>query len=568
MEWDAIVVGSGITGGWAAKELCEKGLKTLVIERGRHIDHGGPDYTDMEAPWEVEFRNLVPEDWPDKGWQYMKDKGAWIYKMQHLQFFADTKTYPFSYPEDRPFMWTRGYQLGGRSLTWYRQSYRWGEADFTANLRDGHGVDWPIRYADLAPWYDHVERFAGISGSLEGLDELPDGVFQPPFEMNCAERRVSQTLKRTRPDLHMIMGRTANLTAPTAEQEALGRSRCQARSHCSRGCSFGAYFSSLSATLPAARNTGNLTVLTDQICHSLEHDPATGRVTGVRVIDANSMTTSTHRARLIFLCASAIGSAHIMLNSRSEAHPRGLANGSDTLGRYLMDHVGGAWAAGRVPGMLDRYEFGRRPNNIYIPNVRARGQKPGDGFIRGFGFQGGATRGRAMDGVGRQPGFGAKVKDGATQYGPWTIRIDMFGEMLPHADNRLTLHPTKTDRWGIPLAHLDCTLRDNEKAMIARGRDEAAEILRAGGCEDVTAGARFDHPVGFKTHEMGTARMGRDPATSVLNAWNQAHEVANLFVTDGACMTSNGTQNPSLTYMALTARAANHAVELLQEGAI
>ncbi|MFV3076152.1 GMC oxidoreductase [Niveispirillum fermenti] len=566
MDWDAIVVGSGITGGWAAKELCEKGLKTLVIERGRQVEHAGPDYTDFEAPWEIEFRNLVPESYAGQGWQYMKDKGDWIYRMQHLQFFADTQTYPFSYPDDRPFMWTRGYQLGGRSLTWWRQSYRWGEADFTANARDGHGVDWPIRYGDLAPWYDHVERFAGIAGSADGLDAVPDGVFQPPFEMNCAERQVAAALKRAMPDVPMIMGRTANLTAPTVEQQALGRGPCQARSHCSRGCSYGAYFSSLSATLPAARNTGNLTVMTDAICHSLEVDPATGRVVGVRVINAGSLEATIHRGRLVFLCASAIGSAHILLNSRSDAHPRGLANGSDALGRHLMDHVGGAWAAGRVPGLLDRYPYGRRPNDIYIPNYRTDSQRPGDGFIRGFGFQGSANRGRPLDAAGLRPGIGKAAKQAALEYGPWTIRIDMFGEMLPHPDNRLTLHPTKVDRWGIPLAHLDCTLRANEKAMIARGREEAAAILTAGGCEDVTAGARFDMPVGSKTHEMGTARMGRDPASSVLNAWNQAHEVANLFVTDGACMASSGTQNPSLTYMALTARAAGHAVELLREG--
>lgn len=568
MEWDAIIIGSGITGGWAAKELCERGLKTLVIERGRTIEHAGPEYTDFQSPWEIEFRNLVPESYPANGWQYLKDKGDWIYKMQHLHFFADTKTYPFSYPEDRPFIWTRGYQLGGRSLTWYRQSYRWSEADFTANRRDGHGVDWPIRYADLAPWYDHVERFAGISGSMEGLEELPDGIFQPPFEMNCAEQRVVRTLKQTMPGVRMIMGRTANMTQPTPEQEALGRGRCQSRSHCVRGCSYGAYFSSLSATLPAARATGNLTILTDQIAHSLEHDPQTGRVTGVRTIDANDLTGTTHRGRIIFLCASAIASAQILLNSPSEAHPRGLANGSDALGRYVMDHVGGAGASGRVPGLLDRYEFGRRPNNIYVPNYRFKQQRPGDGFVRGFGFQGGAARARPLADAGTKPGLGVAAKQVALSHGPWHMHLTLFGEMLPHADNRLTLHPTQKDRWGLPLAHLDCTLRDNEKAMIARARDEAADILRAGGCEDVSAYARFDTPVGAKTHEMGTARMGHDPATSVLNAWNQAHQVPNLFVTDGACMASSGTQNPSLTYMALTARAADHAVGLMKDGVI
>lgn len=568
MQWDAIVIGSGITGGWAAKELCEAGLKTLVIERGRAVEHAGRDYTDFQAPWELEFRDLVPETYAAQGWQYLKDKGDWIYRMRHLQFFADTQTYPFSSPPDRPFMWTRGYQLGGRSLTWYRQSYRWSEADFTANARDGHGVDWPIRYADLAPWYDHVERFAGISGQCDGLDAVPDGQFQLAFEMNAAERAVAERLRVKLPDRPMIIGRTANLTAPTDEQTALGRGPCQARSHCSRGCSYGAYFSSQAATLPAAQRTGNLTILTDQVSDSLETDATGTRITGVRVVDANSLARSVHRARLVFVCASAIGSAHILLNSRSDAHPRGLANGSDALGRYLMDHVGGAWAEGTVPGHLDRYEFGRRPNNIYIPNNRTQGQMPGDGFVRGFGYQGGAARGRALARAGNGPGIGVSAKQRALSYGPWRLRLDLFGEMLPYADNRLTLHPTARDRWGIPLAHLDCALRDNEMAIIAKGREEALHILEAGGCTDLASNARFDMPVGSKTHEMGTARMGRDPATSVLNGWGQAHQVANLFVTDGACMASSGTQNPSLTYMAITARAARHAVDLLRDGVI
>lgn len=565
-QFDAIIIGSGITGGWAAKELCERGLKVLVIERGRKVEHGGPEYTDFQAPWEIEYRNLVPESYAAEGWQYLKDKGDWIYRMQHLQFFADTKTYPYSYPPDRPFMWTRGYQLGGRSLTWWRQSYRWSDTDFSANKRDGHGVDWPIRYADLALWYDHVERFAGISGNADGLAQLPDGIFQPPWEMSCAERFVADNLRQTRPDRPMIIGRTANLTAPTEEQIGLGRGPCQARSHCSRGCSFGAYFSSLSATLPAAARTGNLTILTDRIAHSLIHDPASGRVTGVRTIHSGTMETATYQGRMIFLCASALASAQILLNSASAAFPTGLANRSDAVGRHVMDHVGGVYAEGTVPGFLDRYEFGRRPNNIYIPHD-PKGHTA-EGFVRGFGFQGAAARQRPLEGAGRQPGIGAVAKAAARSYGPWRFRIDLFGEMLPYADNQLTLHPTAKDRWGMPLIHLDCHLHENERRMITFAKAEAEALVAAGGCSDIRSGARFDLPVGAKTHEMGTARMGRDPSSSVLNGWNQAHDVANLFITDGACMASSGTQNPSLTYMALTARAANHAADLLRDGVI
>lgn len=569
-DFDAIVVGSGITGGWAAKELCERGLKVLVLERGREIVHGGPEYKDMLPPWEIAYRDLVPETVEESGRYNMLRRKGFTYRAGSMHFFADESEYPYSYPDERPFMWTRGYQLGGRSLTWGRQTYRWGPRDFESNAKDGHGIDWPLRYADLAPWYDHVERFTGISGSRDGLPDLPESIMQPAFELSCAEQFVADNLRRAMPDRRIIMGRCAHITEPTKEQLELGRGRCLSRNHCHRGCSFGAYFSSLSATLPAARRTGNLTVVTNAIVHSLVQDHATGRVTGVRAIDHNSKAGTEYKGRIVFLCAGSIASVHILLNSRSDAHPKGLANSSDALGRYIMDHVSPARARGIVPGFDDRYSFGRRPTGIYIPNFR-HDRRDGADFVRGYGYQGSAAQ-RPDTGTGwNKPGIGADTKSSARQPAPWVISLDMFGEMLPAPNNRATLHPTKTDRWGIAQVHLDCAIGENERKMIRQGRKDAEDMLRAGGCIDVTGSSLAeDEPmmVGGRTHEMGGACMGRDPRTSVLNGWAQAHDAANLFVTDGACMASCGTANPSLTYMAITARAADKAVQLLKLGAI
>ena len=574
--FDAIVVGSGVTGGWAAKELCERGLKVLVLERGRDIVHGGPDYKDMLLPWELEHRNLVPESFElaDRYAMLRRKGGTYdqtgLYRQSVLPFFVDDSQYPYSYPEDRPFMWTRGYQLGGRSLTWGRQTYRWGPKDFETNAKDGHGLDWPIRYPDLAPWYDHVEKFIGVSGAHDGLPDLPESIMQPAFEFSSAEKFVAENLSRAMPDRRVIMGRCAHVTEPTAEQSTLGRGRCLSRNLCARGCSFGAYFSSLSATLPAAKRTENLTIITDKIVHSLVHDPKTRRVTGVRAIDHNSKAGSEYQGRMIFVCAGSIASVHILLNSRSEANPTGLANSSDALGRYILDHVSPARARGVVPGFDDRFAYGRRPTGVYIPNFRHE-QRDGSDFVRGYGYQGGASQ-RPDTGTGwDKPGIGAEAKAKARKPAPWVFSLDMFGEMLPSPNNRATLHPAKADPWGIPQIHLDCAIGENERKMIRQGRKDAEDMLRAGGCINVTGfSLSEDEPmmVGGRTHEMGGACMGRDPRTSVLNGWAQAHDVDNLFVTDGACMASCGTVNPSLTYMAITARAADRAVQLLKQGAI
>lgn len=569
-EFDVIVVGSGITGGWAAKEFCEKGFKTLVLERGRHLDHPSEDYTDMLAPWELYNRGLVPESLHEQGhYQSLKPRG-WNYKSHLIQFFVDDKEHPYSAPEERPFRWTRGYQLGGRSITWGRQSYRWGPKDFQANKKDGHGIAWPIGYEDLAPWYDYVENFVGVSGNKDNLPNLPDGDFLKPWDLSCAEQFVSDNLKENKPEVSMVIGRCANLSETREVHEALGRGPCQARNHCMRGCAFGAYFCSLSATLPAAKQTGNLTIITDAIVASVEYDKASGKASGVNVIDRLTGTAQTYTARVIFLCASALGSVQIMLNSKSESFPPGIGNSSGMLGHYILDHFGMAGARGIVPGLEDRYSFGRRPTGFYIPNFRHEQADDVD-FVRGYGFQGsGATRPQSPH-SGKSVGVGAAAKATARQFRPWQLGMRMFGEMLPYYDNQASLHPTKTDKWGIPLLHIDAHGRENERKMSARAAKDAKDILIAGGCTNVKS---FDsNPgehimLGARTHEMGGAAMGANPKGSVLNKWAQSHDVPNLFVTDGAAMASCATQNPSLTYMAITARAADYAAQRLKDGSL
>jgi choline dehydrogenase-like flavoprotein len=557
-QFDAIVVGSGMSGGWAAKELCERGLRTLVIERGRHIEHAA-DYTDHLPPWELDNRGRVNED--DAKIHY----GGFA-STANLHFRIKEDEHPYLVAEGKKFRWFRGYHLGGRSLMWARQSYRWSDQDFEANAKDGHGVDWPIRYRDLQRWYDHVERFAGVSGSAENLPQLPDSIFQPPMALHAIELDVKEKIERAFPTRNLIIGRCAHLTKPTDEQLELGRGACQYRNFCNRGCSYGAYFSSLSATLPAARRTGNITIVTDAIGHSVIHDPATGRAKGVRVIDANTKEGRTYEARVIFLCASTIGSAQIMLNSTSEDFPTGIANRSDQVGRNLMDHVSGMGAGGRHPGFEDRYFQGRRPNAFYIPRFR-NATEPTDEFTRGYGFQGGCDRGSWQRG-GWEAGVGEDFKNGLRTPGPWTVWLSGFGEMLPNPNNRVTLRATQKDKWGIPLVHIDCSYGENDLKLAARANADAVEMLEAAGFVDVEARGTEPFEPGRAIHEMGTARMGRDPATSVLNGWNHAHDVPNLFVTDGACMASTACQNPSLTYMAITARAANHAADLMQEGVL
>ena len=555
-EYDAIVVGSGISGGWAAKELCEKGLKVLVLERGYALEHGQYP-NEFKQPWELEFRGRGDRLTYDEEYPIQRLCYAFGEATQHL--FVNDREHPYLNPEDRPYRWIRGYHLGGRSLMWGRQVYRWSDLDFEANAKDGIGVDWPIRYSDIAPWYSYVERFVGISGRAENWPHFPDGEYLPPMEMNCAEEFVKAGIERAYPDRLMTIGRAANLTRPHE-----GRGQCQYRNQCQRGCSYGGYFSSLSSTLPAAQRTGNLTVVTDAIVHSVIHDPETDRATGVRVIDARTMEDREYSARVIFLCASTLGTAQIMLNSTSERFPEGIANGSGALGHYLMDHPFQAGANAEIPGMEDQYYYGRRPNGIYIPRFRnlEGSDSDGLGFLRGYGYQGGASRGGWGGGAGR-PGLGADLKESLREPGPWQMWMTGFGEQLPRYENHVSLDPEQTDKWGIPLLRISAAWSDNELRLLTDAAEQAAEMLEAAGCVNVRP---FNNPSppGFCIHEMGTARMGRDPGTSVLNGHNQCHEVPNLFVTDGACMASSAHHNPSITYMALTARAADFAVEELK----
>jgi choline dehydrogenase-like flavoprotein len=560
--FDAIVIGSGMSGGIAAKELCERGLKVLMLERGNDVDPA-KDFNDMVMPWEYKNTNMVPED--EVARDYQVQSQCYAFNETTKKFWVKDSEHPYSTPDDKPFTWIRGYQVGGRSIMWGRQSYRMSQMDFEANAKDGYGCDWPIRYEDLAPWYDHVEKFIGVAGSKESLPQLPDGEFLPPWEMNDAEKMFKASVESKFSGRKVIIGRNANLSVALPHHQELGRGECQNRSICERGCSFGAMHSTLSSSLPAARRTGNLTLVTDAIVHSIIQDPKTGKATGVRVIDRNTKVGKTYQAKVIFLNASTIGSAQILLSSANDKNPRGLANRSDQVGRNLMDHIYALSTMGILPKGPDTYYKGRRPTGIYIPRYRNVTENA-DGYVRGYGFQGGATRtgGRPRAG---EPGLGAEMKQKGRKLGPWMVYISGFGEMLPNPDNRITLHATRTDKWGIPIPHIDCALGPNEmtmsKQILADGK---AMIEVAGGI--VVNQAKGPGTPGLGIHEMGTVRMGKDPMTSVLNKFNQAHDVPNLFCTDGGAMSSSGCQNPSLTYMALSARAAHYAADLLKEGKI
>ncbi|GGC16744.1 GMC family oxidoreductase [Novosphingobium endophyticum] len=560
--FDAIVIGSGMSGGMAAKELCERGLKTLVIERGRKLEHGA-SYTDWMQPWDLPNAGLIPQD--ELKQDYPIQSKCYAVNSATKHYWVKDSEHPYTTPEDKSFAWIRGYHLGGRSLMWGRQSYRLSPMDFEANAKDGYGTDWPIRYEELAPWYDQVEKFIGVAGSKEGLAQLPDGEFLPPFALNDGELLLKQAVEETFPGRKVIPGRVANLSKAQPHHEELGRTSCQNRSLCERGCSYGAYHSSLSSSLPAAERTGNLTIVTDAIVHSIAHDPTTGKATGVRVIDANTKEGRTYEAKVIFGCASTIGTAQILLNSRSEAFPNGLANSSDMVGRNLIDHLYGLSVAGILLKGPNTYYHGRRPTGVYIPRFR-NVTEPGE-FLRGYGFQGSATRVGWRSAALAMPGIGAELKQRVRKLGPWMIVVSGFGEMLPNPENRVTLNAGDTDQWGIPTVHISCTHGENDRKMakqiIADGK---AMVEAAGGM--VMAAAEEPGEPGLGIHEMGTARMGKDPKASVLNKYNQAHDVPNLFITDGSAMASSGCQNPSLTYMALSARAAHHAVEFLKEGKV
>ncbi|MCB9263596.1 MAG: GMC family oxidoreductase [Lewinellaceae bacterium] len=554
--YDAIVIGSGISGGWAAKELTEKGLKTIVLERGRMVKHG--EYpTAMTEPWEFKYRNKSVPTEVLKDYEKQNRTGYTV-KEESLHWWIKDTEHP--YTEVKRFDWIRGYHVGGRSLMWGRHSYRLSDLDFEANARDGHGVDWPIRYSDIAPWYDYAEQFAGIQGQAEGLPHLPDGKFLPPIALNCVEGHLRDSMKqhfgRT-----LTIGRTANLT-----RAHNGRGPCQFRNRCIRGCPYAGYFSSNSATLPAAEKTGNMTIRPFSVVHSIIFDPETKKASGVRVLDAETGESLEFFARVIFCCASALGSTHILLNSASEHHPDGLGNSSGQLGRNLMDHHFRCGARGIHEGFADRFYKGRRPTGFYIARFRNLDkQSERKDYVRGFGYQGAGSRRDWTQGVQELAmGMGAEFKQKLIVPGPWQLGMTAFGECLPYEENRVTLNKNVLDKHGLPTLTIDCEFKENEKNMRRDMMSDAAEMMEAAGFKEVETFDDESYP-GLGIHEMGTARMGRDPKTSVLNKWNQVWDAPNVFVTDGACMTSAGCQNPSLTYMALTARAADYAVNEMKK---
>jgi len=554
--YDAIVIGSGISGGWAAKELTEHGLKTIMLERGRNFEHIKDYKTATNNPWDFEHRGAVPLE---KKKRHPILARVWGLNEGNMNYWADDVDAP--YTEIKPFNWWRSYQLGGRSILWGRQSYRWSDYDFEANLKDGWAIDWPIRYKDIAPWYDHVEKFIGVNGSIEGLEQLPDGHFLPAMQMNCVEKDVSDRIKKHyNNSRHMIIGRSANLTAPIP-----GRTQCQFRNRCWEGCPFGGYFSTQSSTLPAAMKTGNLTVRPFSIVTKILYDKNTQKATGVEVLDAETNQTYEYHAKVVFVNASALNSAWVLMNSATDVWPDGLGSSSGELGHNIMDHHYNLGASGRVEGYEDKYYFGRRPNGIYIPRFANFFGDKRD-YIRGFGYQGAASREGWSRNV-AELSIGAKFKDELTEPGQWTMGIGGFGELLPYHENKITLDHNKKDKWGLSVLAMDAEIKDNEKKMRKDIVAEAKAMLEIAGVKDVKT-HDFGHNVGDGIHEMGTARMGLDPKTSVLNMHNQVWDAKNVFVTDGAMMTSSACQNPSLTYMAMTARAANFAVDELKKGNI
>jgi choline dehydrogenase-like flavoprotein len=552
-SYDAIVVGTGISGGWAAKELTENGLNTLVLERGRDVKHVEDYPTMLKKPWEISHNNRVtPEE--AKHYQKQMRTGYTIRQTTKHWWVRDTDQ---PYEEVKRFDWIRGYHVGGRSLMWGRHSYRLSPMDFEANAKEGIAVDWPVRYDDLAPWYSHVERFAGISGQALGLPQLPDSEFLPPWDLNCLEDHLKESMAE-KFNRVLTIGRVANLS-----KAHNGRGSCMNRDLCSRGCPYGGYFSSNASTLPAAEATGNMTLRPHSIVDSVIYDEELGKATGVRVIDAETMETHEFYANIIFLNASCMNTTLIMLNSKSDRFPNGLGNDSGELGHNVMDHHFRVGANGQYDGFEDRYYWGRRPTGFYIPRFRNLNgnDRP---YLRGFGYQGGASRQGWQRGV-RELAIGEPLKEYIQSPGKWTMGMTAFGEMLPDHSNRVYLNHDKRDKWGQPTLVFDVEFKENEFKMREDMKNDAAEMLEAAGLKNVTT---FDDPggPGLGIHEMGTARMGHDPKTSVLNKWNQVHSCKNVFVTDGACMTSAACQNPSLTYMAFTARAANYAAEELKKG--
>jgi len=549
------VVGSGISGGWAAKELTEKGLKVLLLERGRNIEHIKDYVNANKEPWEFPHRGLMPTQ--EMLQNYPVLKRDYPLNEEVLDYWVKDKECP--YTETKPFSWFRGYHVGGRSLMWGRQSYRWNKWDFEANLKDGYGVDWPIRYDDMASWYSYAEKFAGIQGSLEGLDVLPDGDFMPAMEMNIVEKDVAAKIKKHyNNERHMFIGRSANIT-----QAHHDRTNCQYRNRCWRGCPFGGYFSTQSATLPAAMKTGNLTLRPFSIVTQVLYDKNTKKATGVEVLDATDNKTYEFKAKIVFLCASAFNSTWVLMNSAHDVWADGLGSSSGELGHNVMDHHFRCGANGQAEGFSDTYQYGRRPTGIYVPRFRNIYNDKRD-YLRGFGYQGGAGRGRGADIA--EFTIGADLKDSlSVPSDHWGMGVMAFGEVLPYHENKISLNKNVKDKWGLPVLDMDVEIKDNEKKMRIDMMNDAAEMLEAAGLKNVNT-YDYGYEFGMGIHEMGTARMGRDPKTSVLNGNNQVWDAPNVFVTDGACMTSASCVNPSLTYMALTARAAEFAVSELKKG--
>ena len=555
--YDAIVVGTGISGGWAAKELTEKGLKTLVLERGRDVKHVVDYPTMTKDPWQLPHADRLSDE--ELKLYPVQSRTNWVTQSNKHWWVKDNEN---PYTEVKPFDWIRGYHVGGRSIMWGKQSYRLSDMDFEANSKDGHGVDWPIRYKDISPWYDYVESYIGVSGKAEGLAHLPDGKFLPAMEFNCVEEVFRDKIAEKFSGRKVTIGRVAHVTAPLAHDPSRGV--CQSRNLCGRGCPYGAYFSSNASTLPAAMKTGNMTLRPYSIVHSVIYDEKKGKAVGVKVLDSETKEEIDFFANVIFLNASTLGSTFILLNSTSQRFPNGMGNASDQLGRNLMDHQYRAGAECDVEGFDDKYYIGRRPNGIYIPRFRNIGKEKRTDYVRGFGYQGGGSREGWMRGV-AELSFGADLKEALTTPGGWRFGITGFGECLPYADNRVTLNKDKKDIYGLSTLSVDAEWKENEKVMRKDMIIAAAEMLEEAGFKNVNTYDGADN-IGLGIHEMGTARMGASPKTSVLNKWNQVHEVPNVFVTDGAAMTSSACQNPSLTYMALTARAADYAVSELKKG--
>lgn len=557
--YDAIVVGTGISGGWAAKELCENGLKTLVLERGPMVKHIVDYKTMHDDAWDYPFRGELSE--VEKKNYPKQLRVGWAPREDVKHFFVNDLEHP--YQETKRFDWIRGYHVGGRSITWGRQSYRWSDIDFEANKKEGIAVDWPVRYKDIAPWYDKVESYIGVSGEKLGLKQLPDGQFQPPMELNCVEKELKHSIASQFDDGRVLtIGRAAHITENTAEFE--GRGPCQYRNRCWRGCPFGGYFSSNSSTLPAAERTGNMTLRPYSIVYEVIYDDSQKKATGVKVVDAETHEQLEFKGKIVFLCASAMASVGILLQSKSKAFPNGLGNNYDQVGRNIMDHHYQLGASAKVDGYLNKYYKGRRPNGFYIPRfVNLDEKTKRKEFLRGFGFQGGAGRDHWAEMV-AELGYGKALKDAILKPGGWQIGMTGFGEMLPYHDNRVTLSKDKKDQWGLPQLDFDVEFKENEMNMREAIKEEAVAMLMAAGFKDVKPYDTETGP-GLGIHEMGGARMGHDSKTSVLNANNQIHDVPNVYVADGAFMTSASCVNPSLTYMAFSARAANHAAQLFKQ---